>query len=142
MTKQIERRLPCPLHKDFVQSLQDGDDRMKRIDENIDMIMKRKLTYIDQQNILAQDMTRVKAIVENGLQKNVQQLAAAAVEVNQKVQLLNDFAWFIELVNDFRAGLVKRCLKYAFWGGVIALAYTALIAFGNDVFPKLAAKVF
>jgi len=143
MPKKItERRAQCSLHLELVKSLTDGDSRMKNIEQKLDTIMTRQLAYIETQNTLALDVAGVKAIVENGLQANVLQLSESAMEVSEKIQLLSDFAWFIDLVNDFRAGLVKRVFKYAFWGGVVALIYTALIAFGNNAFPKLAQKLF
>jgi hypothetical protein len=127
----------CSLHNNLVESLAEGDSRMKNIDEKIDLIMSRQLTYMENHATFANDLSRIKAIVENGLKKNVEQLAAAAIEVEQKMKILDDFHWFMELVEDFRTGLFKRVLKYAFIGGIIALAYTLIISYGNRFFARL-----
>ena len=112
------------------------------LEKKIDLILERQMTYIDQQNILASDVTRVKTIVDNGLKKSVEQLTATANDFQQKAQLINDFAWFIKMINEFRSGLFKKVLKYAFIGALLALAYTFVIAYGNKAFPKLLEKLF
>jgi hypothetical protein len=142
MQKAQPARKVCSQHEGYTESLKRGDERMERIEKSLDKISDRQIDYITKQEDLAKSVNAIKVIVENGLQKNVKQLEAAAIQVDAKIKTLSEGQWFIDIVNEFRTGLVKRCLKFAFFGGVVALSYTAIIAFGNDVFPKIIAKLF
>ena len=112
------------------------------LEEKIDLIIERQMSYMQQQVALSKDVATVKGIVENGLKKTVEQLAQTAADFTQKAHLIDDFAWFIKIVNEFRTGLFKKVLKYAFVGALLALAYTFVIAYGNKAFPKLIEKLF
>jgi hypothetical protein len=99
-------------------------------------------TIIERQFGVSEDITRIKAIVENGLKKNVDELSAAAVAVHQKIELLDDFKWFIEMVNGFRTGLMKKVIYATLIGGVIVMCYSFLSVVGSKEIPKLLLKMW
>jgi len=131
---------PCEQHIHIIQSLQNGETRMQGIESKLDTVLSRQLDYIQSQSLLSNDVTRIKAVVENGLKKNVEDLALAASAVQQKIELLDDFRWFIEIVNSFRAGLMRKVLFLSAAGGVLVVFYSFLAAFGAKEFPKLLLK--
>ena len=105
------------------------------IDKKLDTIIARQFE-------VSNDVTRIKAIVENGLKKNVDDLAAAAVAVHQKIELLDDFKWFIEMVNGFRTGLMKKVIYATLVGGVIVMGYSFLSVVGSKEISKLILKLW
>jgi hypothetical protein len=115
----------------------DHVEAMKGINEKLDGISQRQTKYIEDQGAMCLEVSHIKGIVTNGLGKTVEDLAKAADDVKQKIQMLDNFTWFIKLVNDFKEGLVRRVFKYAFFGGVIALIYTFIVALGSRLSPKL-----
>jgi len=104
------------------------------INDKLDTIIERQFEVIN-------DVTRIKAIVENGLKKNMDDLAVAAVAVHQKIELLDDFKWFIEMVNGFRTGLMKKVIYATLVGGVIVMGYSFLSVVGSKEIPKLILKL-
>ena len=126
---------PCEQHIHIMENFENGDKRMLAIESKLD-------TIIDRQFTVSEDVTRIKSIVENGLKKNVDDLASAAVAVHQKIELLDDFKWFIEMVNGFRSGLMKKIVYASLIGGVIVISYSFLSVVGSKELPRLLMKLW
>lgn len=144
----VERRKQCGQHKDLIdtvteckKALSEGDKRMEGIEGKIDMVLDRQLAYMDNQVVVSSDITRIKAIVENGLRKNVEELSIAAMAVHDKVELLDDFTWFIKTVNSLRDGIMRKLIVASLAGGIIVVLYSALSAISAKEIPKLLSKL-
>lgn len=141
-TEQTERRSPCVQHGKVLESLSSGETRMQAIEDKIDTMMVRQMGYIEGQTTISVDVTRIKAIVENGLRKNVEELSIAAIAVHDKVELLKDFTWFINTVNGLRDGLMKKLIIASLFGGVLVVFYSALSVISTRGIPKLLEKLW
>jgi hypothetical protein len=126
---------PCEQHVNIIANFEKGEKRMSDIEDKLDTIISRQFG-------VSEDITRIKAIVENGLKKNVDELAAAAVAVHQKIELLDDFRWFIDMINGFRTGLMKKIVYASLIGGVIVISYSFLSVVGSKELPRLLMKLW
>lgn len=139
--EQTERRSPCVQHGKVLESLSSGETRMQAIEDKIDTMLARQMDYMASQMTVSTDITRIKTIVENGLRKNVEELSIAAMAVHDKVELLDDFAWFIKTVNGFRDGLMKKIIMVSMAGGVLVVLYSTLSAISAREMPKLLSRL-
>lgn len=107
------RKGVCAYHQDLA-------DALGRIEEKLEVMAERQVTYIAKTE-------RIEAIVTNGLSQNVQsikrQLDTFCEEVRKRLDVLDSFSWFRNWMNSVRDDLFKNIVKLAFIGGVVYLAY-------------------
>lgn len=112
------------------------------IHAKLDDITERQIDYIQHQSEMKAKVSNIEKIVTNGLGKTVSDLSETAIALQQKTLIVDDVAWFLDMVKGFKNELPKKVIKWAFIGGGIAVGYTFIIAMGNRLSPKLVSFIF
>lgn len=100
-----ERRTECQLHPG--------------LQNQINLILTNQTTYMGQQSDIVSDITYIKTTLDNGLKSKVNEAHKSIEELKQKIDVLDDFAWFREWICDFRNKLFKRLVMLAIGGGLV-----------------------
>ena len=109
-----ERRMAravCPLHNN--------------IEEKLDDIIERQIAQ-------AETVIHIKSVVENGLKSAVVDLVKEVKRITERVNVIDEFAWFREWVTQLRNNLFKNSLKLAAVGGIIYF----VIHFGDKLLTR------
>ena len=118
-----KRKTVCERHPELL-------GMMTRIEDKLDIMGDRQLTYIAKQE-------RLEAIVTNGLSHTVSEmkkkLDTFCDNVNERLNKIDSFSWFRNWMNSMRDHLFQNIIKIAMIGG----ALYALLHFGDKIISKV-----
>lgn len=118
-----KRKYVCERHPELVEM-------MIRIEDKLDVMGERQLTYIGKQE-------RLEAIVTNGLSTTVSEmkkkLDTFCDTVTDRLNKIDSFSWFRNWMNSMRDHFFQNFIKLAVIGGALYL----LIHFGDAIISKV-----
>ena len=120
----VERRKTiCPLHKG--------------LEDKIVLVLKNQSSYMTEHTSMNKDITYIKTTIDNGLKTKVSEAHEMMNELKGKMDCLDDFQWFREMVNKLRDNLFRSVCKYTFYGGIIIFVGSAFFVVGQKVWSVL-----